>query len=145
AAQLSIAVNNILANEELKRREHEKSVLLALSNDIANTKNKKDLLHIINNKLKTLFYFTHSVIGVIDNEKRTYSTFIVDPESLSAGHPDYQEIVIKTHYPINDGVVNIALGSSTPVVFDLDKLNDEIEMPRYLKLNHGIGIKEVVM
>ena len=145
AAQLSIAVTNILANEELKRREKEKSVLLALSNDIANTKNKKDLLHIINSKLKTLFYFTHSVIGVINNEKRTYNAFIVDLASKSAGHTDYEEIVIKTHYPINDGVVNIVLQSSSPVVFDLDKLNDEIEMPRYLKLNHGIGIKEVIM
>src|SRR5262249_4787198 len=145
AAQLSIAVTNILANEELKHRENEKSVLLALSNDIANTRNKKDLLQVINGKLKTLFYFTHSVIGVIDNDKRTYSGFILDPDSKSSHHPDYEQIGIKTPYPINDGVVDIALQSPSPVVFDLDRLNDEMEMPRYLKLNRSMGIKEVVM
>lgn len=54
APQLSNAVSNIIKNEELQKKEVEKSFLLDFSNDIAAVRNKEELAEAIRKALKKL-------------------------------------------------------------------------------------------
>lgn len=144
SSQLSIAIVNILANEDIRQREKEKEILLSVSSDIANTREKKELLHVINSKLKNLFYFTHSAIGIFNDDRKTFKLFLLDPGSKSVSHPDYQKVVTNPAHPAQDGVFDQTIESLAPIVFDLETL-DKLKLPSYLKINKDFGIKEAVM
>jgi hypothetical protein len=45
--QLSVALANILAGEHIAELEREQSMMLSISNDIATTRDKKDLLDVL--------------------------------------------------------------------------------------------------
>ncbi len=145
SSQLSIAVVNILANENIRQREKEKEILLSVSSDIANTREKKDLLHVINSKMKNLFYFTHSAIGIFNADRKTFRLFLLDPGSKSVTHPDYQKVVTNPAHPFKDGVFDKTIESDSPIFFDLESFSQTSKIPVYLRINKDFGIKESVM
>jgi formate hydrogenlyase transcriptional activator len=141
-AQISVAISNILANENIVRREAERELLLSLNLHIAGVQTSQELLNVINQKLKKLLGFSHTVIAVINEDKTTASVFLRDPESKSKHHPEYNR---KNNYPVNDGVLPEVLLSSVPHVFDLTQLNKEGSIPVYFKVNLESGMEQAVM
>ncbi|HTI94281.1 MAG TPA: sigma 54-interacting transcriptional regulator [Puia sp.] len=144
ASHLSTAVANISSNEEIERKDHEKSILLSLGSDISHVRDKNDLLQVINSRLKKLFSFTHSAIGIIDQGRNTYSSFILDPQSKSKAHPEYDQYR-KVDFPVDDGIVDRAISVEEPIVFDLDELSKSAGVPGYVTVNHDMGMKEMVV
>ena len=144
ASHLSTAVANIFSNEEIERKDHEKSILLSLGDDISHARDKNDLLQVINSRMKNLFSFTHSAVGIIDQGKNTYTSFILDPQSKSKGHPEYDQYE-KVDFPIDDGIVDKVISVEEPIVFDLDELSKSGGVPGYVTINHDLGIKEMVV
>ncbi|MDB5154701.1 MAG: transcriptional regulator, NifA subfamily, Fis Family [Mucilaginibacter sp.] len=142
--QLSTAVSNILANEEIARREKERELLLALSIDIAAVRNNNELLGVITQRLKNILGFCHTVIGIVDDDQTTVSAFLLDPNAKSKSHPTYQNAKA-CKYPISDGIFDKAAGTSAPVVFDLEHLNKEMVMPLYLKVNFESGVRQMTI
>jgi GAF domain-containing protein len=78
--QLSVAVANILANEEILEREREKTLLLEVSRAIAKIDNKVDLLHCIDELLVPIFHHSDAGVLVVDREKQ----YVVDYHALYA-------------------------------------------------------------
>jgi transcriptional regulator with GAF, ATPase, and Fis domain len=142
--QLSTAVSNILANEEIAMREKERELLLALSIDIAAVRNNTELLGVITQRLKNILGFCHTVIATVNDDQTTVSAFLLDPNAKSKSHPTYQDAKV-FKYPINDGILNRAMAAASPLVFDLDQLNDEQELPLYLKVNFESGVRQMIM
>lgn len=142
--QLSFALVNIQANEEILERETEKSMLLTISNDMAAIRNKNDLLLTLQTRLKKLFYFSHMLTTIVDRETQTHSQFIIDPSSRSKKFPDYDRIV-NTAYSLNDPLIKTVIHSKTPVIFDLDELAKQQTMPEWIMMNYASGIRELVM
>jgi formate hydrogenlyase transcriptional activator len=77
-AQLSVAVSNILGNEEIARRESERELLLSLNMAISAVRNSDELLSVISQKLKNLIGFTHTVIATVNEDQSTLSAFLLD-------------------------------------------------------------------
>ncbi|MDB5023411.1 MAG: family ATPase [Mucilaginibacter sp.] len=142
--QLSSAVSNILANKEIARRESERELLLSLSIDIAAVRSNNELLQVIRQRLKNVLGFTHTVIATFNDDQTTVSAFLLDPEEKCKNHPIYKAAQEFQH-PINDGVLNKAVATALPLVFDLDHLSEEQELPLYLKVNFESGTKWVVV
>lgn len=141
--QLSNAVANIIANDKIIERENEKSILLMLSNDMFAVRNKADLHHVVNERLKTIIPCSHILTGrITEDEKMT--AFLLDPESKSKEHPDYKEVTA-AKYSINDGIVDVVFETGRPIVFDLEELLKKSTVPEYIKMNYNCGIKEVVI
>ena len=140
--QLSTAVSNILANEEILRREKERELLLSLSIDFAAVRNTNELLLVITRKLKTLLGFSHSTIAIINDDQVTASAFLLDPESKTKTHPTYHDVINDKH-PINDGILNRIVASAAPIVVDLDQLIKESVLPTWLKVNFESGIRQL--
>ncbi|MGE3468447.1 MAG: sigma 54-interacting transcriptional regulator [Pyrinomonadaceae bacterium] len=126
-------------------RANETEILLSVGAAIAETREKGDLLNVVNSKLKELIDFTHSAIGVTNPDGKSFRLFLLDPASRSADHPDYKTVVTRPSFPFHDGVYDTSLDADAGVVLDLDELNERIVLPPYLRINYERGIKESLM
>ena len=61
--------------------EQERKVLLELGNDITRVRDKNDLIILFSKRIKGLFYFTHTLVALIDYKDETYSPFLLDNKS----------------------------------------------------------------
>lgn len=64
--QISIAVANILANEEIAGREKEKTSLLSISQKLATIRDKKNLFEVIFKEVKPIFLFDTATVVFFD-------------------------------------------------------------------------------
>jgi len=144
SAQIAIAISNILANEEISRRESERELLLAINSDMASVRSNDDLLMVIKDKVKNLLGCSHTTLSIINEDKITVSAFLLDPDSVTKAHPDYREVV-SAKYVINDGIMNKTRINSRPIAFDLEALDKSQKLPSYLRINLESGLKEIVM
>ncbi|UOE49214.1 sigma 54-interacting transcriptional regulator [Mucilaginibacter sp. SMC90] len=144
AYQISTAVSNIIANEEISRREAERELLLSLSIDIGAVRATHELLFMMNNRFKEMLGFTHTAILTINKDRSAVHAFLKDPESKSRNHPRYEELS-KSGFPANDGILNKVINQSKPILIDLNTFNQEAELPLYMKVNQESGIKQAVV
>ncbi|GAB3740299.1 sigma-54-dependent Fis family transcriptional regulator [Spirosoma lituiforme] len=78
---IAVAVANILANEEILAREREKSALLAITEAISRTQNRKQLLRVVYEHIKNVFPFDNAGLFVIDEPKDLFYE-LLDTESI---------------------------------------------------------------
>jgi len=144
--QLSTAVSNILANEQILKRDNERDLLLSLSVDIASVRSDSELLKMISQRLKYLLKFSHTGVAII-NEDSTVSRFLRDPEAKSTSHPEYIQAG-QMRYLIHDDIFfDKSILTSEPLLFNLQELMDSTknDMPLYLKVNYESGLKNAVV
>ena len=90
--QIAVAVANILANEEILEREREKSVLLAISEQLAATRNQADLFTVIFEQLQSIFRFDDAVIVLFDKELKFSKHLVSDRTTVPPDDPLYQKL-----------------------------------------------------
>jgi len=143
APYLTIALKNVKAYETLKKREQEQQQLLELSNQFAAIKNSEDFLQLINENLKKIFYFAHSVIGLIDEGGETTSPFILDPHSRNFSHPKFEETVKNNHFSMKCPLFQKPIVSGQLEIFKTEEIRHEQSMPAFVTMNYESGIKEI--
>lgn len=141
--QLGTVVANILANEEIKIRENEKSILLTLSNEIAAVRNKDELFNSINYNLKELFAIKGFAIGIVNDDGQTHSPFLFDFEENIKYHPEFNEI-ISQKFNINDGLFEFVLNSTEAVTIIVNQLPSLPNTPAYISFWKKLGIPIVI-
>lgn len=125
--------------------EQERKVLLDLSNDITRVRDKNDLIRLFSNRIKSLFYFTHTIVTLIDTKDETYTPFLLDHESSPIRtHQRYQEM-INFHFSLNEPWIQTVLEAEEPVSFMLEDVMDLPKSPPFLRVNHSAGVKEILM
>ncbi|SEO12336.1 Transcriptional regulator containing GAF, AAA-type ATPase, and DNA-binding Fis domains [Mucilaginibacter gossypiicola] len=144
AYQISTAVSNIIANEEISRREAERELLLSMSIDIGAVRNTNELLLMMNNRFKGMLGFTHTAILTINKDRTAVHAFLKDPESKSRNHPRYAELS-KSGFPAKDGVLDKVIDQSKPMLVDLNSFGQESDLPLYMKVNQESGIKQSIV
>src|SRR6266536_1660734 len=120
AHQLSSAVSNIIKNEEVLKKEKEKSFLLDFSSDIATVRTKEELRRAIRTAIGRLNQKSGYVIRRINEDNTTMSPYVYD---LGIRQHD-QKIVSaleKARYPINDGLQDRILDSNIPLLLNVDR------------------------
>ena len=142
-AQISIAVSNIRANEEIARRQEEKSKLLSLSDEIAAMRSRNDLLRVVNTKLKSLFAIDEFGISQVNEDRATYSAFIMDLRDNLKSHGDFERITTDK-YSVTDRVFSSITNSQDPVLFDVAGLARESGIPAYVGFWKSVGLRCVL-
>ncbi len=143
SAQISVAVSNILANEDIVRREEEKTILLSLSNEIAALRNRNDLFYVVNNKLKQLFLVSEFGIAYIDPGNKTYSAFVMDLEEPTTNHIAYKKVT-SDKYNVTDPVFSKVMNAAEPVLFQVHELAAEADVPAYVHFWQEVGLQHVL-
>src|SRR5882762_3961559 len=105
--------------------EQERKMLLDLGNDITRVREKSDLLALFSKRIKSLFYFTHTIVTLIDHKDETYTPFLLDNENFPIrDHAMYPEL-IKAHFKLDDPFIQAVLDADAPVSFLLADIMDE--------------------
>ncbi len=142
-AQLAVAISNILAAEEIAKREEEKTILLSLSNDIASLKNRNDLYQVVNNRIKQIFAITQFGIVKINEDGLTHSAFMMDLGDEVMSQINFEDVT-KLKYSVKDRAFSTVMASDEPVVLDVNELAEEPDPPEYVKFWKFVGFQKLL-
>jgi len=125
--------------------EQERKMLLDLGHDITGVRDRDDLLFLFSRRLKSLFYFTHTIVTLIDPGDETYTPFLLDHEnSPIRNHALYQQLV-HSHFSLNEPFIRAVLASEDPISFRLEDSMDKPQSPVFLRANYEKGVREILM
>jgi len=127
----------------MRQALEEQTILLSLSKEIGKIRAKKDLNKLIKETFSKLFYFYHCTIAIVNEDKKTFRAFLLDPDSRIKFHEKYQQLItqpIILHNGFDDRVLN----SDVPLIIDFDALSETDTIPWHVKIMHEAGIMEVV-
>ncbi len=121
--QISVAMHNIIANEEILRRETEQSFLLEFSHDISRVHTKDDLKQAISRVLDKIWNTKLVMIRIIEDDDVTLSAYVYD-ETRFEDRSLFLSLAAK-NYDIHEKRSAIVLNSEDPVIFNVAK---EVQM-----------------
>lgn len=125
--------------------EQERQVLLDLGNDITRVRDKNDLIVLFSRRIKGLFYFTHTIVTLIDAKDETYTPFLLDhTASPIRTHARYGEMVA-SHFSLNEPFIQAVMQADGPISFMLEDIMDQPKSPPFLRVNHDAGVREILM
>ncbi|UOQ69447.1 sigma-54-dependent Fis family transcriptional regulator [Hymenobacter volaticus] len=131
--------------KQLATYEQERTILLALGDDITKVREKGDLIALFSSRLKGLFYFTHTIVMLVDQHKQTYTPFLLDPNSSPIkDHPDYAELIKKV-FPLDAPIISQVTEADGPLTFQLEKILHTPELPSFIRINYERGIREMMI
>lgn len=119
ASLIAIATANIIAYEQVGQREKESRILLSFSAALDKVKDRSGLVHVIRTELAELISFTDIALTIYKPETRTFQVFAHQVAEKMGGHPKFMK-VIEPHYPVDDGIHEVALHASAPVIVDIE-------------------------
>jgi formate hydrogenlyase transcriptional activator len=125
--------------------ERERSILLALSNDITKVRGKDDLVKVFSSRLKQYFYFTHTVISLIDYDTGTYFPFLIDKESMQIRHRAELPALLQMKYVIDDPFLAQVKDADVSAIFLLDDIMHLPGIPAFIKVNYECGIRKAMI
>ena len=125
--------------------EQERKMLLNLGNDITNVRDRDDLLGLFSKRVKSLFYFTHTIVTLIDPKDETYFPFLLDHQNSPIRDHEMYPQLIKAHFPLNEPFIQAVLHADGPVCFTLADIMDKPQSPVFLRANYEKGVREIMM
>jgi len=141
--ETSIAVSNLLAYEDIRQREKEKSTLLALSKEISSIRDKQGLFNVINNQLREIIDFNDFTICLLNADGETHSVFLYNPGEMLVGTDEVAQLSAQK-FNTNDGISNVMVASDDPQFFNMDELMTRPNVPDWVTFMFGNGIREMI-
>ncbi|PSL33337.1 sigma-54-dependent Fis family transcriptional regulator [Chitinophaga ginsengisoli] len=143
SGQVFTAISNISANEEILKRENEKSFLLDFSSDIAGVRSKEDLAEVLGRCLRKLKPQLGYVIRKINEDRATTTSYIFDSLNIADDDAELQEIK-NTAFPIEDGLQNRVLNSEIPLFFSVNVEINRGNTTRYVHFWKRMGLRTMI-
>lgn len=135
---LSSAVANIVANEEILKKDKDKTFLLEFSREIASARTKKDLSLAIHAGLKKLSEVGAYFIRTINEDGVTMSPFMHDEDVFYLNNPLFQHL-LETKIPVNEGITGRVMNGTAPVVIDFGEEIREGHTGPYIEFWKKLG------
>ncbi|HTL07449.1 MAG TPA: sigma 54-interacting transcriptional regulator, partial [Chitinophagaceae bacterium] len=144
---IAMAVANILANEEIQKRENEKAQLLRISEAIATIKNYKELLYVIYKVIQPIFHFHNT--GIFVTDKRTGNIFEVTDSEILQGRvaATFTEAKVSGPFSKADFQQQSWVHTLTPMVTNLEKEKKYIKnaiCKEQFELSIAAGLQEMI-
>lgn len=144
ADQVTVAVANILANEEILEREREKSVLLSISEDISKIRDKDDLFRVITDKLKPIFGFDDAVVFVADCERDSYYLLLANtpPNRLQS---EFHRPLTTATLPLKNSIEEWIVSHDKPFIYSIERFAERFPDAPGIRLAQEVGIKDSII
>jgi formate hydrogenlyase transcriptional activator len=144
ASQLAISVANILALNDITKRESEKALLLSLSNDLTKAKEPLDILNILWDKVRLILPIHGVVLALVNDDKKTYSLFF-DETKMPDSDLALTSSVRVTQYPVTDAVFTLTGEADDTILrIDISDLEKISYHPNYISLWRQWGFKNLI-
>ncbi|KAA2239593.1 AAA domain-containing protein [Chitinophaga agrisoli] len=118
SSQLFTAASNISANEEILRRENEKSFLLEFSHDIAAVRTKDELKQAIFRVLQQVLNVKLPMIRILEDDGLTLSPYMYDETMFEKMKTTFTSLSAK-NIDIHEALSARVLNSEEPVIFNI--------------------------
>lgn len=140
AGQVSLAVANIQASDEIERRDRENEILLELNMALVAINDKDDLLKFVRDTLSKYINYTDCNIVLYNRERRTFANYLYWAQAQRLQHPAFP-FMIATEYTDRDDIETYHM----PVIMNIDdqiKLGrEEMVVLRQMGLQEFISVK----
>ncbi len=131
--------------QQVEYYKKERNVLDVLSNDLTRVRGKNDLINLLKKRLNELFYFTDSIITLIDYKDETCYPFLLDyEESPIRSHPGYQEIA-SSRFLLNEPFIQAVIRADEPISFLLEDVMNQPQSSSFLRVNYENRVREILM
>lgn len=132
-------------NERILNLEKERSILLALGDDITKIREKDDLLRFFSSRIRERYPFSYTIVTLIEQEAQTYTPFLLDHASSAIkDHPEYPSMVVG-HFSLNNSFIQTVIANNAPTAFVMADIMNEPGSPAYLRVLHDCGVREILM
>ncbi|KUJ62306.1 Fis family transcriptional regulator [Flavobacteriaceae bacterium CRH] len=141
-------MKNIKSTEDLSNiafLEEERAILLELGKDLTKVREKKDLIFLLSKRLKSIYYFTHTVVTLIDQKDETYKGFLLDTATDQILDPTAYAKLQKTHFTMHEPFIKAVLASDSAISFIVEDVKDKPKSPSFLQVSYEGGIREILM
>lgn len=118
-SQIAIAMGNIMANEEILRRQAEQQLMLTFSNDITGVKTKSDLDYVISNILQGLFQTRIAVLYLLAEDGLTLRPYLFDKQFFEETDVTEREEFYSLN--INEEHIRLVFESNQPILLNIDE------------------------
>lgn len=119
-AQISIAMANIMANEQIIKKQEEQAFLLEFSNDITQVRTKLDLQTAIFKVLDKALQTKLAMINVIEDDGLHMSAYMYDSTSFEKGKIDFDKMMAN-RITIEETYTSQVLASKAGMVFNIEE------------------------
>lgn len=119
AKQLSEAINNIAAHEDVLYKERNKACLLKFATDLAAVKKKEDLEAAVFDILDQLMGIKLSMIRLIEDDGITLAPYLYDKNAVFKDDELFKQLLAK-NITINEPISAKVLDSDEPVIFNIE-------------------------
>jgi len=139
-SQISIAMANIIANEQISRKQEEQSFLLDFSNDITQVRTKPELQAAIFKVLDKTMHTKLAMIRVIDDDGIHLSPFMFDKTLFAKAEINFDKMAAD-RITIEEPYTSRVLASKEGLVFNVE---EEIKSGNaYARLWKTTGLKNM--
>ncbi len=139
-SQISIALANIMANEQISKKQDEQAFLLEFSNDITQARTKQDLQDAIFRVLDNTMHTKLAMIRVIDDDGFHLSAFMYDRSLFENAKVDFERMS-SNRTTIEEIYTSRVLASKDGLMFNVE---EELKSGNpYAKLWQTTGLKNV--
>lgn len=142
--QLTNTVLRIRLAGQLRTVMNESERVQHMNIALTKARNIQDILSALRTRLLSLFPFSHHFIAKVNEDGLTMTFFGSDVHSSARHHPLYEKVkTLKT--AVANGVWNKVLLSEEPVIFNLKEMEQQENLPLFVRVNVESGIRWVVM
>ena len=145
ANQVAVAVLNIIANEEIRKREEEKNGLLMVSEEISKIRDKNDLLKVITDKLSAFLHFSSASIIEFSENADSFQFYLNDSVSRTAFFRLTGGPKLPSSFPVNDGIFDHIVKTKKPMAVRFKDTLYLKTIPEYLFRLQESGHQEALI
>lgn len=143
SSPLSIAAANSILYDEIFRQEKEKSLLISINAEIAAVVSGQDLYQTLNNCIGKIISICGLVILKFENGDGLFSDLLSGRKDQVKAYPvdakDGQAM-----FAVSDPVFSRVVNEDTPVLFEVDELVNQKDIPDYVLHWEKTGVKRVL-
>ncbi|MEO6687107.1 MAG: sigma 54-interacting transcriptional regulator [Dyadobacter sp.] len=143
--QLAITIANIIANEQIQKRENEKSILLTIGNSIAQARSRQDLQHIVSRQVLDLFSAKFYTLCLLNDDGMTHTPFLYSHDDKIFDTDHKENPLVFDEHKVTDGIFDKAMQADQPILFVLDELVKVKGIPLYIDYWAKAGISEMLV
>jgi formate hydrogenlyase transcriptional activator len=139
-AQISIALANIMANEQISKKQEEQAFLLDFSHDIAQVRTKQDLQDAIFKVLDKILHTKLAMLRVIEEDGIHLAPYMLDKTLFEKANIDFEKMSAN-RITIEETYTSQVLASKDGLMFNVE---EELKSGNaYAKLWKTTGLKNV--
>jgi transcriptional regulator with GAF, ATPase, and Fis domain len=144
SSQLSIAFKNILTHEAAVEKDQDKSLIIALGKSLTSTRNRGDLIGVVEGSFRTILPFDELTISRLNTDGQTHCPYLHLHSEALKKHPDYVTMNGQD-FSINDGIFDVVLHSDSPLYYDMDELMSTSSRAPYVRFFHSNGMRGMLV